>query len=118
MIAGRQLWTCFTRASELDWCVGRFPPETTGRTSLAAFCKFGGGAGRGEERVLIVLASNTDPGNADAVITVGATYRRRAERHGMSYFLPGPTGGERTTCQTLRPRWGDQQVVPQKRERE
>lgn len=41
-------------------------------------------------------ASITDPGNAEAVITVGATHRDRPHQYGVSYFSSrGPTGDGR-----------------------
>ena len=48
--------------------------------------------------------SITDPGNADAVITVGATHRRDAHKYGVSYFSSrGPTGDGRMKPDLVAP---------------
>lgn len=48
--------------------------------------------------------SITDPGNADAVITVGSTHRRDPHAYGVSYFSSrGPTGDGRRKPDILAP---------------
>ncbi len=48
--------------------------------------------------------SITDPGNADAVITVGATHRYRPHTYGVSYFSSrGPTGDGRRKPDLVAP---------------
>ena len=48
--------------------------------------------------------SITDPGNADAVITVGATHRRDPHTYGVSYFSSrGPTGDGRMKPDIVAP---------------
>ncbi|HKR25604.1 MAG TPA: S8 family serine peptidase [Allosphingosinicella sp.] len=48
--------------------------------------------------------SITDPGNADAVITVGATHRRDPHTYGVSYFSSrGPTGDGRMKPDLVAP---------------
>ncbi|HEX6179301.1 MAG TPA: S8 family serine peptidase, partial [Thermoanaerobaculia bacterium] len=48
--------------------------------------------------------SITDPGNADAVITVGATHRVRPHTYGVSYFSSrGPTGDGRSKPDLVAP---------------
>lgn len=48
--------------------------------------------------------SITDPGNADAVITVGATHRRDPHTYGISYFSSrGPTGDGRLKPDIVAP---------------
>lgn len=48
--------------------------------------------------------SITDPGNAEAVITVGATHRSHPHRHGVSYFSSrGPTADGRHKPDLLAP---------------
>jgi serine protease AprX len=48
--------------------------------------------------------SITDPGNADAVITVGATHRRDPHAYGISYFSSrGPTGDGRMKPDLVAP---------------
>jgi serine protease AprX len=48
--------------------------------------------------------SITDPGNADAVITVGATHRFRPHTYGVSYFSSrGPTGDGRLKPDLVAP---------------
>jgi serine protease AprX len=63
--------------------------------------------------------SITDPGNADGVITVGATHRYRPHTYGVSFFSSrGPTGdgrlkpdlvapGERIESSLLNQEWGE-----------
>jgi len=49
-------------------------------------------------------ASITDPGNADSVITVGATHRKRPHEYGVSYFSSrGPTGDGRIKPDVVAP---------------
>ena len=48
--------------------------------------------------------SITDPGNADAVITVGSTHRRDPHAYGVSYFSSrGPTGDGRRKPDLVAP---------------
>lgn len=48
--------------------------------------------------------SITDPGNADSVITVGATHRREPHSYGISYFSSrGPTGDGRMKPDLVAP---------------
>jgi len=48
--------------------------------------------------------SITDPGNTDAVITVGSTHRNHPHRHGVSYFSSrGPTADGRNKPDLLAP---------------
>jgi subtilisin family serine protease len=48
--------------------------------------------------------SIVDPGNADAVITVGATHRNRPHTYGVSYFSSrGPTGDGRVKPDLVAP---------------
>jgi hypothetical protein len=48
--------------------------------------------------------SITDPGNAESVITVGATHRNRPHTYGVSYFSSrGPTGDGRTKPDLVAP---------------
>jgi subtilisin family serine protease len=55
--------------------------------------------GRGYQTVSI-----SDPGNADAVITVGSTHRSDPHRHGVSYFSGrGPTADGRGKPDLLAP---------------
>jgi subtilisin family serine protease len=50
------------------------------------------------------LASITDPGNAESVITVGATHRERPHLYGVSFFSSrGPTGDGRMKPDLLAP---------------
>jgi hypothetical protein len=50
------------------------------------------------------VASITDPGNADAVITVGATHRNEPHSYGVSYFSSrGPTGDGRRKPDLVAP---------------
>lgn len=49
-------------------------------------------------------ASITDPGNAESVITVGATHRKRPHEYGVSYFSSrGPTGDGRLKPDVVAP---------------
>lgn len=49
-------------------------------------------------------ASITDPGNAENVITVGATHRKRPHEYGVSYFSSrGPTGDGRVKPDLVAP---------------
>jgi subtilisin family serine protease len=49
-------------------------------------------------------SSITDPGNADQVITVGATHRYRPHTYGVSYFSSrGPTGDGRLKPDLVAP---------------
>ena len=53
----------------------------------------------------------TDPGNADAVITVGATHRNRPHEYGVSFFSSrGPTGDGRKKPDLVAP--GEKIVGP------
>ncbi len=55
--------------------------------------------------------SITDPGNADAVITVGATHRSRPHTYGISYFSSrGPTGDGRAKPDLVAP--GEKVTAP------
>lgn len=48
--------------------------------------------------------SITDPGNADSVITVGSTHRKRPHEYGVSYFSSrGPTGDGRLKPDLVAP---------------
>ena len=67
---------------------------------------------RGYERVLTAAGeleayraiSITDPGNADSVLTVGATHRYEPHTYGVSYFSSrGPTGDGRVKPDLLGP---------------
>jgi serine protease AprX len=50
------------------------------------------------------LSSITDPGNAESVITVGATHRREPHTYGISYFSSrGPTGDGRVKPDLVAP---------------
>lgn len=50
------------------------------------------------------LASITDPGNADSVITVGSTHRMEPHTYGVSYFSSrGPTGDGRMKPDLVAP---------------
>jgi serine protease AprX len=50
------------------------------------------------------VASITDPGNADAVITVGSTHRAQPHTYGVSYFSSrGPTGDGRRKPDLVAP---------------
>ncbi|MEO6093961.1 MAG: S8 family peptidase [Novosphingobium sp.] len=50
------------------------------------------------------ICSITDPGNADAVITVGATHKRDPHNYGVSYFSSrGPTGDGRMKPDLVAP---------------
>lgn len=55
--------------------------------------------------------SITDPGNADGVITVGATHRNRPHTYGVSYFSSrGPTGDGRLKPDLVAP--GEKVTAP------
>ncbi len=57
--------------------------------------------------------SITDPGNADAVITVGATHRRDPHTYGISYFSSrGPTGDGRMKPDLVAPGERIESVLP------
>ena len=57
--------------------------------------------------------SITDPGNADLVITVGATHRYRPHTYGVSYFSSrGPTGDGRVKPDLVAPGREDHGAVP------
>jgi len=57
--------------------------------------------------------SITDPGNADGVITVGATHRRDAHMYGVSYFSSrGPTGDGRLKPDLVAPGEKIRSTVP------
>jgi len=57
--------------------------------------------------------SITDPGNSDAVITVGSTHRTEPHRYGVSYFSSrGPTGDGRLKPDLVAPGEKIQSVVP------
>lgn len=57
--------------------------------------------------------SITDPGNAEAVLTVGATHRRRPHTYGVSYFSSrGPTGDGRVKPDLVAPGEKIQAPVP------
>ncbi len=55
----------------------------------------------------------TDPGNADTVITVGATHRREPHTYGVSYFSSrGPTGDGRLKPDLIAPGENVSSTVP------
>jgi serine protease AprX len=57
--------------------------------------------------------SITDPGNADAVITVGATHRTEPHRYGVSYFSSrGPTGDGRMKPDLVAPGEKIHSIIP------
>ncbi|HVQ07528.1 MAG TPA: S8 family serine peptidase [Allosphingosinicella sp.] len=57
--------------------------------------------------------SITDPGNADAVITVGATHRRDPHTYGISYFSSrGPTGDGRLKPDLVAPGERIESILP------
>jgi hypothetical protein len=59
--------------------------------------------------------SITDPGNADAVITVGSTHRDRAHAYGISFFSSrGPTGDGRVKPDLVAPGEKIVSTVPDK----
>lgn len=61
--------------------------------------------------------SITDPGNAEAVITVGATHRREPHSYGVSYFSSrGPTGDGRMKPDLVAPGEKICSTVPGNRE--
>ncbi|MBO6521807.1 MAG: S8 family peptidase [Rhodospirillales bacterium] len=56
------------------------------------------------EKGLYLHTSISDPGNADAVITVGATHRNRPHEYGVSFFSSrGPTGDGRMKPDIIAP---------------
>lgn len=58
----------------------------------------------GERRGAYNPISITDPGNAEAVITVGATHREKPHSYGVSYFSSrGPTGDGRAKPDLVAP---------------
>jgi serine protease AprX len=64
----------------------------------------GGGAVHGGTAGDYRYISITDPGNADAVITVGSTHRQMPHNYGVSYFSSrGPTGDGRTKPDLVAP---------------
>ncbi len=61
--------------------------------------------------------SITDPGNADAVITVGSTHRHRPHTYGVSYFSSrGPTGDGRLKPDLVAPGEKINSCIPGKRQ--
>jgi hypothetical protein len=69
------------------------------------------GSGTGAAFEAFRDVSITDPGNADAVITVGATHRSAPHTYGVSYFSSrGPTGDGRRKPDILAP--GEKIVGP------
>jgi serine protease AprX len=102
----------------LDHEVGAY---ACGRTPVCEECErlIGGGtvvvaAAGNEGRAFVSMASGvtegyrqmsvTDPGNADAVITVGATHRHQPHTFGVSYFSSrGPTGDGRVKPDLVAP---------------
>jgi hypothetical protein len=59
------------------------------------------------------VASITDPGNADAVITVGATHKHEPHAYGVSYFSSrGPTGDGRQKPDLVAPGERIQSCLP------
>jgi subtilisin family serine protease len=71
-----------------------------GNQGRAEFTSAGGlGSSEGFRSISI-----TDPGNADAVITVGATHREQPHTYGVSYFSSrGPTGDGRVKPDLVAP---------------
>lgn len=62
-------------------------------------------------------SSITDPGNADLVITVGATHRTRPHTYGVSYFSSrGPTGDGRSKPDLVAPGEKIWSAIPNGRE--
>jgi subtilisin family serine protease len=60
--------------------------------------------------------SITDPGNADSVITVGATHRSEPHRYGVSYFSSrGPTGDGRLKPDLVAPGEKIHSIMPSSR---
>jgi len=63
-----------------------------------------GNAGFGKPQAEYRDLSITDPGNAESVITVGATHRTAPHRYGVSYFSSrGPTGDGRAKPDLVAP---------------
>ena len=64
-----------------------------------AFVSMASGVSEGYRQMSI-----TDPGNADGVITVGATHRHQPHTYGVSYFSSrGPTGDGRAKPDLVAP---------------
>ena len=64
-----------------------------------------------QEMWVYMNASITDPGNADSVITVGATHCNRPHEYGVSFFSSrGPTGDGRNKPDLVAP--GERILVP------
>ncbi|WP_293675885.1 S8 family serine peptidase [uncultured Phenylobacterium sp.] len=58
----------------------------------------------GTEKVGYLAISITDPGNANAVLTVGSAHRERPHQYGVSYFSSrGPTGDGRRKPDLVAP---------------
>ena len=71
------------------------------------------GGGRVDDR-FYRSGSITDPGNAEAVLTVGATHRERPHQYGVSYFSSrGPTGDGRRKPDLVAP--GERILAPSPR---
>jgi serine protease AprX len=59
------------------------------------------------------MVNITDPGNADGVITVGATHRNRPHSYGVSYFSSkGPTGDGRIKPDLVAPGEKVESTIP------
>jgi hypothetical protein len=70
-----------------------------GNEGYARYQLLGGAPSDGYRSISI-----TDPGNADGVITVGATHRNRPHSYGVSYFSSrGPTGDGRSKPDLVAP---------------
>jgi subtilisin family serine protease len=70
-----------------------------GNEGYARYQTLGGAPSDGYRSISI-----TDPGNADGVITVGATHRNRPHSYGVSYFSSrGPTGDGRSKPDLVAP---------------
>jgi subtilisin family serine protease len=66
---------------------------------------------RGERSDGTRIASITDPGNAEPVITVGSTHRTQPHRYGVSYFSSrGPTSDGRAKPDLVAP--GEKIIAP------
>ena len=82
-----------------------------GNSGRARYLTPSGGADDGFRTVSI-----TDPGNAEAVITVGATHRRDPHTYGVSYFSSrGPTGDGRLKPDLVAPGEKIQSTTPDNR---